>query len=185
MGVLWRDITKTTALASFDNETIYMGDGLFREQIGRYDCDGVYNKFGDVVAKFIDNTAFLPYRFSTEALCTFDSGTIYKGGSAWTGSTLAVYDGEPYGACAAAVLFFKLYAFSETDNTMKNDAGDTRENIAGFPKESAKGCDLNINLLSVASIVFVVSIIATLVFYFTEWGRDMVFGEDFGNLVFS
>lgn len=184
VGVLWRDITKTSALASFDNETVYMGDGFFREQIGRYDCGGIYDKFGNIVAKFVDNTAFLPYRFSTEALCTFDSGTIYKGGSAWTGSTLAVYDGEPYGACAAAVLFFKLYASSKTDNTMKTDTGNMRENIAAFPKESAKGCNLNIDLLPATSIVFVVGIIATLVFYFTEWGRDMVFGEDFGILVF-
>ena len=39
MGVLWYDARKTSALASFDKGIVYLGDGMFREQIGRYDSE--------------------------------------------------------------------------------------------------------------------------------------------------
>lgn len=115
MGVLWQDFTKTSALASFDGARIYRGDSFLGEELGRYDCDGVYDKFGKMIARFNGNTAYTSYHFSTEALCTYDYNTIYKGGSAWN-STLAVYDGNSHGACAAAILFFNLSSPAESDD---------------------------------------------------------------------
>ena len=42
MGILWYDARKTSALASFDDGIVYRVDGMFREQIGRYDSDSIY-----------------------------------------------------------------------------------------------------------------------------------------------
>lgn len=107
MGVLWYDARKTSALASFDKGIVYLGDGMFREQIGRYDSEFIYDKYGKTVAKIVGNTANNPALWSAESYCTSDCSRIYKGGSTYN-ATLASYDGESDGALAAAVLYFNL-----------------------------------------------------------------------------
>ena len=181
IGTLWYDSRKTSALASFDNGIVYSGDGLFKEEMGRYDTYGVYDRFGNQVAKFSGNTAYSPYHFSTEALCTSDSSSIYKGGSTWN-STLAAYDGDSNGACAAAVLYFSLYSSEKMDDNITSTplppANDTISTYGGYTgkRETASGIS--------AVVIFIVGIVATIAFYFTSWGHNMVFGEESGLQAF-
>ena len=181
MGVLWHDNWKTRALASFEGGIVYKGDGVFREQIGTYTSDEVYDRFGKAVAKFNGNTAYNPLRFSIEAYCTFYYGTIYKGGSRWN-DILAVYDGDQYGACAAAVLFFELYSKEEQGEKSNQEVTSlnnrTTDTNSGTPQVPESGSIIG------AIIVFLLGAVATYAFYFTEWGHNMVFGEEAGRLVF-
>lgn len=181
MGTLWYDNRKTSALASFDNGIVYSGDGLFREEIGRYDSYGVYDRFGTQVAKFSGNTAYSPYHFSTEALCTSDSSIIYEGGSTWN-STLAAYDGDSNGACAAAVLYFNLYSTDGIDdNTTSTPLPPVNDAISAYGGYTGKReTDSGIS----AIVIFIVGIVATIAFYFTAWGHNMVFGEESGLQTF-
>lgn len=181
MGTLWYDNRKTSALASFDNGIVYSGDGLFREEIGRYDSYGVYDRFGTQVAKFSGNTAYSPYHFSTEALCTSDSSSIYEGGSTWN-STLAAYDGDSNGACAAAVLYFNLYSTDGIDdNTTSTPLPPVNDTISTYGGYTGKReTDSGIS----AIVIFIVGIVATIAFYFTAWGHNMVFGEESGLQAF-
>ncbi len=184
MGVLWYDNWKTRALASFENGIVYKGDGIFREQIGTYTSDEVYDQFGNAVAKFNGNTAYNPFRFSIEAYCTFDYGTIYKGGSKWN-DMLAIYEGDPYGACAAAVLFFGLH---NNDEQREQGGKSSQETISsqngignhkgGYIPPPGGGYIIG------AIIVILLGAVATYAFYFTEWGHNMIFGEETGRLVF-
>lgn len=200
MGVLWQDFTKTSALASFDGARIYRGDSFLGEELGRYDCDGVYDKFGKMIARFNGNTAYTSYHFSTEALCTYDYNTIYKGGSTWN-STLAVYDGNSHGACAAAILFFNLSSPVESDDCyslqkINNNHSSSQDNDYSSSKiynnysspennnVTPRSQQNKIDQFKSVSSIFVIAIIATILFYFTEWGRDMVFNESAGMQVF-
>ena len=182
MGTLWYDSRKTSALASFDNGIVYSGDGLFRQEIGRYDSDGVYDRFGTQIAKFRGNTAYSPYHFSTEALCTSDSSRIYKGGSTWN-STLATYDGDSYGACAAAIFYFALYSSEKVDNNITSASlsqmyDDVTSTYSGYTGKIETRNSI------VAIAILVVGVVATIIFYFTSWGHSMIFGEEAGRQAF-
>jgi len=184
MGVLWFDNWKTRALASFDNGIVYKGDEKFGDQIGTYTSDGVYDRFGTMIAKFNGNTAYNPLRFSIEAYCTFDYGTIYKGGSKWN-DTLAIYEGDPYGACAAAVLFFGLHDKDEQREQGEKSSQETipSQNGIGNHKGGYMPPPEGGSIIG-AIIVILLGAVATYAFYFTEWGHNMVFGEETGRLVF-
>lgn len=184
MGVLWRDGLKTSAIASFENGIVYKGDGIFREQIGTYTSDVVCDSFGNIVAKFNGNTAYSPLFLSIDGYCTYDCNSIYKGGSTWN-DTIATYDGDPYGACAAAILCFGLHlngeqienedhslSFNSENNDYEINSGITTEFIS-YGKYI--GC---------AVIFIIIYVIAAFAFYFTEWGINMVFGEEGGRQVF-
>lgn len=183
MGTLWYDSRKTSALASFDNGIVYSGDGLFREEIGRYDSDGVYDRFGTQIAKFRGNTAYSPYHFSTEALCTSDSSRIYEGGSTWN-STLATYDGDSYGACAAAIFYFALYSSEKVDYNITSASlsqmydDDVTSTYSGYTGKVETRNSI------VAIAILVVGVVATIIFYFTSWGHSMIFGEEAGCQAF-
>lgn len=182
MGVLWYDNSKTRALASFEDGIVYKGDGIFRKQIGSYTSYGVLDSFGATVAKFDGNTAYNPLRFSIEAYCTFDYGTIYNGGSRWN-DMLAVYDGDPYGACAAAVLYFGLHINKEQDNKYVQQVSPTNSRTETPYNSAYTTGSLGGELIGVI-VTILVLFVAAYAFYFTEWGHKMVFEEETGRQVF-
>lgn len=174
MGVLWYDARKTSALASFDKGIVYLGDGMFREQIGRYDSEFIYDKYGKTVAKIVGNTANNPALWSAESYCTSDCSRIYKSGSTYN-ATLASYDGESDGALAAAVLYFNLNnAERNSDNSQGiNNNTKTHSNSDSNPPIGIPfdGSFIVIVLLVLADTFF---------FYFTDWGHRMLFQEEAG-----
>lgn len=185
MGVLWNDGTRTNALASFENGIVYKGDGFFREQIGTYTSDRVYDLFGNEVAKFNGNTAYNPLFLSIEGYCTFDSNRIYKGGSTWN-DTIATYDGDPYGACAAAVLYFGLHHGDEQKESAIHDLPSNGRNGSAGGTYSGNGTGAGSvgGEIFGAIVIILVCLAAGFAFYFTEWGHNMVFGEETGRQVF-
>lgn len=180
MGVLWYDSLRTRALASFENGIVYKGDGISREQIGTYTADEVYDLHGSAVARFRGNIAYSPLLLSTEGYCTFDSNRIYKGGST-RNDTIAIYDGDPYGACAAAVLYFGLHHNSEqnTSTIPNSPANSINKGATGTEPWAPDGGGI------IGAIVgLLIFFVAAYAFYFTEWGHNMVFGEESGRQVF-
>ena len=178
MGVLWYDSTKIRALASFESGIVYKGDGYFREQIGTYTSEVVRDSHGTIVAKFNGNTAYNPLFLSIEGYCTFDSNRIYKGGSTWN-DTIAIYDGDPYGACAAAVLYFGLHLNNEqSEHVIRNLSSNNKNNnnkASSGTGVGGGGCSGGVVVL----IYFVVAFI-----FYAAGGLNHTFGQESGRQVF-
>lgn len=166
----------TSTLATFENGIVYNGFGFYREQIGSYDSECIYDNQGHTVARIKYNSAMNPQWLSTESYCTCDDSKVYEGGSTWN-STLAVYDGDSSGALAATVLHFRLY--KEADKSVNNNLTviDPGQGNIVKNEESESG-------FSLIGIIILVIIACMIGFFFTDWGHQMMFQEAGFNFLF-
>lgn len=157
----------TATLATFENGIVYHGVSFWREQIGSYNSDYIYDSHGYTVAKISYNSAINTKFGSSETYCTCDDRKVYKGGSTWN-STLALYEGDTCGALAATVLHFKLYLSSSNDNTVKNVTKDINNT-----NSCQNSNDENVSI-GYGWIIPLAIIVDTIVFFFTDWGHQMM-----------
>ncbi len=169
MGTLYSDNFQKTAFATYDDGVVYEGGSTHNRILGTYRDGYIYNAHREAIAKFKNNSAYeLSALFDVgNALCVSSGNTIYKGSSTWN-PWIAVFEGDSFGACAAAVLSFDLHHKKEPVSTESNSHTPAENGSVDF------GSFVGI------LIAAVIAVAATYLFYFTPNGNALLFHDSMG-----
>ena len=128
-----------STVAVFENGTVYAGGSTFwGDVIGYYGGGEIQDMRHNTVATYSCGKA-QALGWGGADLCFCSGTTIYEGGSSWNGE-IGRFTGDLYGACAAATLYFSLYAMHDAP-----------------PKNGLDG--ISIPLVIVLGFVFVMGVI--------------------------
>jgi len=177
MGVI--EINGNT-VAGFENGTVYLGTSRRREVLGYYRGGKIENKYHQTVAKYTLQTAYdldtifgVSGHESGPALCHCSGSTIYEGGSAWN-RPIGTFCGETDGACAATVLYLSYINETKKEEQIQKAPSTDGVNVRGNDGLGFWG----------GLIITALCLLVVYYFWFTEYGREMLFHEPEGIFVF-
>ena len=165
-------------VAVFENGTVYAGGSTWGIVLGYYGGGRIEDEYRKTVARYSAGTAYAldsfdPVLSSGSSLCHCSGTTIYEGGNSWN-DMLGNFTGDIGGACAAAILYFSLHTKTAIAEH-RQDGLSSNENDAPRVDWSAFWGGL---------IVAALCLLMIYIFWFTDTGREMLFGESEGMFTF-
>lgn len=166
-------------VAVFENGTVYAGGSTWGIVLGYYGGGRIEDECRKTVARYSAGTAYALDSFgsvwsSGAALCHCSGTTIYEGGNSWN-YTIGSFTGDSAGACAAAVLCFSLH--KKVTVQIEGDCPVPTGEIGGSNSGSYGFWG--------GLIVSALCVLMTYIFWFTDEGREMLFGEPEGLFTFG
>lgn len=169
-------------VAVFESGTVYdRGSTYSGEVMGYYGGGKIEDRYHTTVAKYSAGTAYnLETILGTtgwetgSALYHCSGTTIYEGGSSWN-NTVGGFTGDSDGACAAAVLYFSLHSKIVERESMQERAAVERVSVPHVDLTGFWG----------GLVVAALCLLVIYVFWFTNSGRKLLFGEPEGIFVFG
>ena len=179
MGILYSLDSSFAQFAKYKDGVVYSAHG--ETVIGRYDSNVIYNANGVPIAVFRDGTAYRttdPGTQNAQRLCFCKNDCICQ-----ATISLARFNGDQDGACAAAVLYFQKDFFEDSKPVYQPPLSPTSAFAEYTTIKSGflKGIIAIAIVLSFLSIFYLPSVIVLLVnedinFVLLIWGIAFIYG---------
>ena len=166
-------------VAVFENGTVYAGGSTWGIVIGYYGGGRIEDEYRKTVARYSAGTAYALDSFgsvwsSGSALCHCSGTTIYEGGNSWN-NTIGSFIGDIDGACAAATLYFSLHTKTSIAEHRQDRLSSNENDVPRVDRSAFWG----------GLIVTALCLLMIYIFWFTDTGREMLFGESEGMFTFG